>query len=97
MDSEKRKAIEIIVDTCISSFAIGLKERYQKEVADPYGVINKKKLNCFIAELGEEFMFYSAFVRSFDSSFGKILENMGNQIAKLSYVVEKNVNAFLLP
>lgn len=52
------------------------------EVNNPEGVINSKKYNCFINELGEEFMFYSAFVRSFDSSFGKVLENMGNSIAK---------------
>lgn len=41
-----------------------------------------------MAELGDEFMFYSAFV-SFDSSFGRILENMGNNIANLSYNVRK--------
>lgn len=97
MDSLKKKAIEAIIDSCISSFSIGLKERYTKEVDDPNGVINKKKNNCFIAELGEEFMFYSAFVRSFDSSFGRILENMGNNIAKLSFDVRQNVNSYLLP
>lgn len=97
METNKKKAIEIIVESCISSFALGLDKRYAEEVNDPTGVINKKKLNCFIAELGEEFMFYSAFVRSFDSSFGKVLENMGNLIANLSYEVRKNVNSFLLP
>lgn len=97
MEFRKKKAIEAIVESCISSFAMGLNERYTREINDPTGVINKKKLNCFIAELGEEFMFYSAFVRSFDSSFGKILENMGNLIASLSYEVRGNVTSFLLP
>lgn len=97
MNQLKAKAIQAIVETSIKSFAIGLENRYTKEVDDPNGVINRKKNNCFIAELGDEFMFYSAFVRSFDSSFGKVLENMGNNIAKLSYDVRQNVKSFLLP
>lgn len=42
-------------------------------------------------------MFYSAFVRSFDSSFGIVLENMWNNIAKLSYDVKNNIQSFILP
>lgn len=94
---EKRKAIEIIVDTAITNFAEGLISRYSNEVDDVNGVINMKKNNCFIAELGEEFMFYSAFVRSFDSSLGNVLENIGNGIAKLSYEVRGDINSFILP
>ncbi|WDV48642.1 TdeIII family type II restriction endonuclease [Mesomycoplasma ovipneumoniae] len=97
MDKLKQKSIEAIVESSISSFSIGLEEKYTKELDDPDGVINREKNNPFIAELGEEFMFYSAFVRSFDSSFGKILENIGNNIAKLSYDVRKNVKSYLLP
>lgn len=97
MNSDKKKAIEIVVDTAIASFAEGLISRYTAEVEDPNGVINMKKNNCFIAELGEEFMFYSAFVRSFDSSFGNILEKIGNSIAKLSYEVRGNIKSFILP
>lgn len=95
--AEKRKAIEIIVDTAITNFAEGLISRYSDEVTDVNGVINMKKNNCFIAELGEEFMFYSAFVRSFDSSFGNVLENIGNSIAKLSYEVRGDIDSFILP
>ena len=97
MDSNKKKSIEIVIDTAISSFSEGLISRYQSEVDDINGVINMKKNNCFIAELGEEFMFYSAFVRSFDSSFGNVLEKMGNNIAKLSYEVNGNISSFILP
>ena len=46
----------------VEAFAEGLISRYAEEVEDSGGVINMKKNNCFIAELGEEFMFYSAFV-----------------------------------
>lgn len=97
MDLQKQKSIEIVVDTAIASFAEGLISRYTAEVDDVNGVINMKKNNCFIAELGEEFMFYSAFVRSFDSSFGNVLEKMGNNIAKLSYEVKNNIDSFILP
>lgn len=87
MNEGKKKAICEIINASVINFVAGLETRYEDEVDDPNGVINSKKNNCFIAELGEEFMFYSAFVRSFDSSFGKVLENMGNSIAKFSYVV----------
>ena len=97
MDSTKEKAIQAVVDSSITSFAEGLLSRYSSEVDNPNGVINMKKNNCFIAELGEEFMFYSAFVRSFDSSFGNVLERMGNNIAKLSYDVRGNIKSFILP
>lgn len=97
MNEEKKKAIQVVVDTAISSFSEGLISRYSDEVDDVNGVINMKKNNCFIAELGQEFMFYSAFVRSFDSSFGNVLEKMGNNIAKLSYEVRGNIDSFILP
>lgn len=97
MDNSKKLAIQAVVDTAITSFAEGLISRYTDEVDDVNGVINMKKNNCFIAELGSEFMFYSAFVRSFDSSFGNVLEKMGNNIAKLSYDVRGNIDSFILP
>ncbi len=97
MEAQKRKAICEIVDASIKSFVAGLESRYSSEVLDTNGVINSKKNNCFTAELGEEFIFYSAFVRSFDSSFGKVLENMGNAIAKLNYTVNGSITSFLLP
>lgn len=97
MEAVKENAIKVVVDTAIESFSQGLMSRYMDEVDDVSGVINMKKNNCFIAELGEEFMFYSAFVRSFDSSFGNVLEKMGNSIARLSYEVRGNIDSFILP
>lgn len=93
----KEESISLVVDATMGAFAEGLVSRYSDEVDDINGVINMKKNNCFIAELGEEFMFYSAFVRSFDSSFGNVLEKMGNNIAKLSYDVRGNISSFILP
>ena len=60
MTNDMKIAVQAIVDSTICSFAEGLKSRYIDEVDDPNGVINPKKNNCFIAELGAEFMFYSA-------------------------------------
>ena len=97
MDKQKKEAIEFLVDSSIRNFSESLLSRYQKELDCETGVINMKKNNCFIAELGGEFMFYSAFVRSFDSSFGNILEALGNDIAKLSYEVKGNITSFILP
>lgn len=97
MDIRKEQYIKETVDTHIRQFVDGLEARYGAEVNDPLGVINAKKNNAFISQLGEEFMFYSAFVRSFDSSFGKVLENMGNAIAKISYIVKGRIESYLLP
>lgn len=97
LKEQKNIAIRQIVDLGIKNFAEGFELRYTAEVDDPEGVINSKKNNVFIAELGKEFMFYSAFVRSFDSSFGKVLENIGNSIANLSYEVRGRIESYLLP
>lgn len=97
MNIEKENLIREIVDTHIRQFVDILETRYSLEVSDPLGVINAKKNNAFMSQLGEEFMFYSAFVRSFDSSFGKVLENMGNAIAKISYTVRGRIESYLLP
>lgn len=97
MDLIKKRSIENLVDNAIDSFAKALLDRYTKERFNSSGVINMKKKNCFIAELGQEFMFYSALVRSFDSSFGNTLERLGNDIAKLSYTVKGDINSFILP
>lgn len=97
MNNEKKKIIQTLIDNSIKSFVEGFEMRYSNEVNNPAGVINSKKNNVFIAELGEEFMFYSAFIRSFDSSFGKVLENLGNAIAAISYDVRGNIESYLLP
>ena len=97
MEEIREKAIRSIVDSSIKSFASGFELRHKSELNDPLGTINMKKNNCFIAALGEEFIFYSAFVRSFDSSFGNLLENIGNAIAKFSYQTNKTIESFILP
>lgn len=97
MEELKQKAIEEIIDSSIKNFAVGISARHIGEVENPTGTINSKKNNVFIAELGTEFMFYSALVRSFDSSFGTVLENMGNSIAKISYEVRDEITSYFTP
>ena len=97
MKEFKMRAIQQIVDSSIRSFADGLKDRHVEESRDPNGTINKKRKNAFVVELGAEFMFYSALVRSFDSSFGNVLENIGNAIAKISFETRDRIESYLLP
>lgn len=97
MDLQKKKAIQEIVDETFRSFMDKYEKRFTMQVSDPDGVINAKKNNCFVSMLGKEFMFYSAFVRSFDSSFGTVLEHMGRDIAALSYEVRGTIRSYLLP
>ena len=96
MEDIKRKKIEKIVDDYITDFAKRFEKRHRNQVDKPDGVINAKKNNIFIAEFGDEFMFYSAFVRSFDSSFGNVLQKMANSIASLSYEVKGKIESYLL-
>jgi hypothetical protein len=47
--------------------------------------------NVFISALGPEIQYYTALVRSLDSSLGNMLEGLAIEIAKLSFEVRKNV------
>lgn len=97
MEEIKRKAIQQIVDVAIHNFALGISEKHIQEVNKIDGIINSKRNNIFIRELGDEFIFYSALVRSFDSSFGSVLQTMGNAIAKLNFETTEAIQSYLLP
>ena len=75
--NKKVETIKIIVDSNIKSFAEGFETKYITEIKN-----SKRNMPKF----GKEF-YTSSFVRTFYSSFGKVLENIGNSIAKLSYEV----------
>jgi len=98
MDKVKEERIRKAVDFRIKEFADNFEARYLKELNDPNGVINSKKNNVFISGLGEEFIFNSAFCRSFDSSFGNVLEVLANDVADISFdVITENISSYLLP
>jgi len=94
---DKKEAIKSIVRTAVESYATGFQARHEGEVDNPNGVINMKIHNVFIAALGSDIQYYSALVRSLDSSLGNMLEGMAINIAKLFYEVNKSVEGNLYP
>jgi hypothetical protein len=94
---DKKEAIKSIVRTAVESYATGFQARHEGEVDNPRGVINMKIHNVFIAALGSDIQYYSALVRSLDSSLGNMLEVMAINIAKLFYEVNKSVEGNLYP
>jgi len=93
----KEDAIRSIVRTAVESYATGFSARHEGEVDNPNGVINMKIHNVFISALGSDIQYYSALVRSLDSSLGNMLEGMAVNIAKLFYDVDKKVEGVLYP
>jgi hypothetical protein len=93
----KNDAIKSIVRASVEAYATGFQARHEGEVDNPNGVINMKIHNVFIAALGEDIQYYSALVRSLDSSLGNMLEDMAINIAKLFYEVNKSVEGDLYP
>jgi len=79
------------VRTAVETFASGFEGRHMAELSDPEGTINMKIHNIFIAALGPEVQYYSALVRSLDSSLGSMLEAMAIGIARLSFDVRQDV------
>jgi hypothetical protein len=94
---DKKEAIQSIVRTAVEAYATGFRARHEGEVDNPNGVINMKIHNVFIAALGKDIQYYSALVRSLDSSLGNMLEGMAINIAKLFYEVNKSVEGELYP
>ncbi len=92
---DNESAIRAIVSAYIEAYASGFSERHIKEKEDEDGTINMKIHNVFIAALGPEIQYYSALARSFDSSFGNMLEKMAIKIASLHYTVSQHVEGKL--
>jgi regulator of RNase E activity RraB len=88
---DRKEAIKSIVHASVESFAVGFQGRHEGELEDPEGTLNMKIHNVFIAVLGPEIQYYTALVRSLDSSLGNMLEKMAINIAKLTYEVKQNV------
>ncbi len=90
-----KKTIKAIVHASVESYATGFRARHEGEVDNPEGVINMKIHNVFIEALGKEIQYYTALVRSLDSSLGNMLESMAINIAKLTFEVRRNVEGQL--
>jgi hypothetical protein len=92
---EKEKAVRGLVKTAVQAYAAGFERRHLQEVDDPNGTINMKVHNVFIAVLGPDIQYYTALVRSLDSSLGTMLEKLAIGIAELSYRVSRRVEGHL--
>ncbi|MDR1911427.1 MAG: TdeIII family type II restriction endonuclease [Helicobacteraceae bacterium] len=90
-------SIRALVKASIEAYAEGFELRHVKEKDDPDGVINMKIHNVFIAALGSEIQYYTALVRSLDSSLGNMLEKLAVNIASLFYKVSQEVEGVLYP
>jgi len=75
----------------MKAYAVGFQARHEGEHENPDGTINMKIHNVFIAALGPEIQYYTALVRSLDSSLGNMLEGLAIDIASLFYEVKRNV------
>jgi len=87
----KESEIKRIVSKVVDEWSFDFKARHIAEHQDPEGAINMKIHNIFIKALGPELQYYTALVRSLDSSLGNMLEKMAIEIAKLSYEVSQEV------
>jgi hypothetical protein len=97
MTKEKEKEIREKIKSNIESFAKAFHDRHISEHGDSEGTLNMKIHNVFVKTLGNEIQYYTALVRSFDSSFGNMLEDLAISIAELSYKVTKQVTGALYP
>lgn len=88
---DKKEAIRSLVHTAVEAYAEGFQARHEGEVENPEGTLNMKIHNVFIAALGPEIQYYTALVRSLDSSLGNMLEKLAINIAGFSYEVRKRV------
>jgi hypothetical protein len=89
--AQVEEAIRTLVKTAVKDFAENFHARHEAEVDDPDGTINMKIHNVFIASLGSEIQYYTALVRSLDSSLGNMLEELAVNIARLSFEVRQEV------
>jgi len=86
-----KHTIKTLVHTAVESYAQGFQARHEAEVDNPEGTINMKIHNVFIEALGKEIQYYTALVRSLDSSLGNMLESLAINIASLTFEVKRSV------
>jgi hypothetical protein len=87
----EESAIRALVRQSVQAYAAGFLDRHQGELSNPNGTLNMKIHNVFIAALGPEIQYYTALVRSLDSSLGNMLETLAVNIATLFFEVRRNV------
>lgn len=92
---ESKTIVQTLVRTAVQSYAEGFEARHLADVDNPEGIINMKVHNVFIEALGKDIQYYTALVRSLDSSLGNMLEGLAINIAGLSFSVKDHVEGHL--
>jgi hypothetical protein len=95
MKLDQEELIREIIKDEVSKFALEFEKRHLSELSDPEGTINSKVHNIFVGALGDEIQFYSALVRSLDSSLGSLIEKMALSIAETHFYVTQHVEGRL--
>lgn len=95
MNSSQERSIREVVKLQVAKYAKDFETRHLQELSDDKGVINSKVHNVFIAALGDEIRFFSALMRSLDSSLGSLVESIAIEIANQHFEVTRNVEGFL--
>lgn len=91
----KKDYIKWIVKASVESFAVWFKGRHEWEFDNPDWTLNMKIHNVFIEKLWSEIQYYSALVRSLDSSLWNMLEKMAINIAEKFYEVNNKVDGYI--
>jgi len=87
--------VPVLVESAVKNYAKSFSRRHLKQRNNPSGTINMKIHNVFVEALGPETRFYSALVRSLDSSLGDMLEKLALDIARLNFDVHRSVQGIL--
>ena len=85
MPPPSTQSIDAVVHDAVSDFASDLRRKHLDQINKPNGIINRKIHNVFIETLGPETQYYTALVRSLDSSLGNMLEGLATGLAKTSF------------
>lgn len=95
MATKQEIEIRSIVKSEIKKYAVEFERRHISELADAEGVINSKVHNIFVAALGDETRFFSALMRSLDSSLGSLVEGIALAVAEENFEVSRDVEGQL--
>ena len=91
MDERQRQRLAEVVETAVTEFAERFRARHFGEYKKPLGIINSKANNIFVSALDPEVVFYSALVRSLDSSLGSLVEGIALKLAEHHFEVSQHV------
>lgn len=95
LEKDIREFVFDVVTKHINEFCDRFEAKHVQEFDNPKGTINSKVHNNFIGEIDGDLSFYSALVRSLDSSLGNAIEGMALELASVHFDVSKQVEGFL--